>query len=235
MIKIPTLVSTVQALDYSLTMTSDGPPIPTSTSSPPPIPCPCRWRHEPAAGHWHLQRDGRVSMRTSDHPAVPSLLLPLRLPCGPVPPPTPRCRRAFSSRWRSGRRRTCSAPAADLPVVAWEGRTMGTESRVQLVDAPLTPPEVEALKTGIDQRLQINRQMSNYLPESEISRFNRAPANKPFPVLAGVRHRDAIHARPLPTLRRGLQSHPRPGHQPLGFRGVPGRAPPRPRTRSPPP
>jgi len=75
------------------------------------------------------------------------------------------------------------APGADLPLVAWEGRTMGTVYRVQLVDPRLTPSKITTLKNEVALRLQeINRQMSNYLPGSEISRFNRSSANKPFPV-----------------------------------------------------
>jgi thiamine biosynthesis lipoprotein len=75
------------------------------------------------------------------------------------------------------------APAGNLPVVAWEGRTMGTVYRIQLVDPKLPPSEIEALKLAVEQRLRkINLQMSHYIPDSEISRFNRAPANKPFPV-----------------------------------------------------
>ena len=46
------------------------------------------------------------------------------------------------------------------------------------------------LKAEIEKTLEeVNRQMSNYLPESELSRFNQAPANAPFrisPDFAGV-------------------------------------------------
>jgi thiamine biosynthesis lipoprotein len=49
---------------------------------------------------------------------------------------------------------------------------------------------VELLKNEVDRRLQeVNRQMSHYDPDSELSQFNRAPANKPFkvsPEFAGV-------------------------------------------------
>jgi FAD:protein FMN transferase len=51
------------------------------------------------------------------------------------------------------------------------------------VDAPLSPRQIEALKTEVDQRLkEVNRQMSHYQPDSDLSRFNRAPANVPFKV-----------------------------------------------------
>ena len=68
-------------------------------------------------------------------------------------------------------------------MVAWEGRTMGTVYTVKLVDARLTETQLGELKAEIEKRLlEINRQMSNYLPDSEVSRFNRAPAGEPFKV-----------------------------------------------------
>lgn len=67
---------------------------------------------------------------------------------------------------------------------------MGTVYTVKLVDAKLTEVQLEELRVEIEERLvEINRQMSNYLPDSEVSRFNRAPAGKPFkvsPELASV-------------------------------------------------
>lgn len=83
-----------------------------------------------------------------------------------------------------------AASAEDLPVVAWQGRTMGTVYTVKIVGAELKPAEVNALKAEVEARLQkVNRQMSTYLPDSEISRFNRSPANEAFqasPELASV-------------------------------------------------
>ena len=73
--------------------------------------------------------------------------------------------------------------ADDLPLVTWQGQTMGSTYTVKIVDARLTEPQTEALKDEVDQRLQrVNRQMSHYQPDSELSRFNRAPANTPFKV-----------------------------------------------------
>lgn len=73
--------------------------------------------------------------------------------------------------------------ADDLPVVGWQGKTMGTGYSVRLVDPKLPPEQVEALKKEIEGRLEeINRQMSNYIPDSEVSRFNRAPVGEPFKV-----------------------------------------------------
>lgn len=80
--------------------------------------------------------------------------------------------------------------AQDLPVVAWQGRTMGSDYVVKIVDAQLTETQVNLLKAEIEKTLEeVNRQMSNYLPDSELSRFNQAPANAPFkisPEFAGV-------------------------------------------------
>ena len=73
--------------------------------------------------------------------------------------------------------------AADIPVVRWEGRTMGSPYATQIVGADLPPVRVDALRGAIEQRLlEVNRQMSHYDPESELSRFNRAPASTPFKV-----------------------------------------------------
>ena len=77
----------------------------------------------------------------------------------------------------------CLASAADLPLITWEGQTMGSDYTVKLVEARLSDAQIEALKTEIDNRLkEVNRQISHYQPDSELSRFNRAPANVPFKV-----------------------------------------------------
>lgn len=79
----------------------------------------------------------------------------------------------------------CSGPsrATDLPVVTWHGQTMGSMYTVKIVGTNVTSAPVEALKTAIEHRLQeVNRQMSHYQPDSEISRFHRASVNVPFKV-----------------------------------------------------
>ena len=76
-------------------------------------------------------------------------------------------------------------PAAPpvLPVVEWQGRTMGSPYTVKIVDGGLTDADVSAIRGEIEKELQeVNRQMSNYQPDSELSRFNRAAANLPFKV-----------------------------------------------------
>lgn len=75
-----------------------------------------------------------------------------------------------------------SSPA-QLPVIRWEGRTMGSPYTVQIAGTNLTTTETDALKLAVEDRLkEINRQMSHYQPDSELSQFNRAPARTPFKI-----------------------------------------------------
>jgi thiamine biosynthesis lipoprotein len=75
------------------------------------------------------------------------------------------------------------AACAELPVVRWQGRTMGSPYTVQIVGTNLAPAQVEALQAAIEARLkEVNRQMSHYQPDSELSQFNHAPAHTPFKV-----------------------------------------------------
>jgi FAD:protein FMN transferase len=72
---------------------------------------------------------------------------------------------------------------ADLPLVAWNGETMGSVYTVKIVGTNLAASALDRLKKDVDDRLkEVNRQMSHYLSESELSRFNRAPAGEPFPI-----------------------------------------------------
>jgi len=60
---------------------------------------------------------------------------------------------------------------------------MGSPYTVQIVGTNLSPQEIDALKVEVEARLkEVNRQMSHYQPDSELSQFNRAPANTPFKV-----------------------------------------------------
>jgi FAD:protein FMN transferase len=62
------------------------------------------------------------------------------------------------------------------------GATMGTTYQIKLV-AELATVDHERLQTDVDQVLaEIDRQMSTYRPDSELSRFNRAPAGEWFGV-----------------------------------------------------
>jgi len=75
------------------------------------------------------------------------------------------------------------AEGAELAVTQWQGRTMGSPYTVKVVGTNLTQAQIDALQAEVDERLkEVNRQMSHYQPDSELSRFNRAPAHTPFKV-----------------------------------------------------
>jgi thiamine biosynthesis lipoprotein len=60
---------------------------------------------------------------------------------------------------------------------------MGSSYTVRLVVRELAEEELSALRTEVERELaEVNRQMSHYQPDSELSRFNRAPARTPFKV-----------------------------------------------------
>jgi len=74
----------------------------------------------------------------------------------------------------------CSRKPSELVII---GHTMGTTYLVKLVvEKGLTPDQV-VIKTAIDSLLsEINHQMSNWDPNSEISIFNRLNTEQPFTV-----------------------------------------------------
>lgn len=75
--------------------------------------------------------------------------------------------------------------AADLPLVTWQGETMGSAYTVKIVGATFTPAETDRLRAEVEARLrEVNRQMSHYQPDSELSRFNRSESTAPFKVSA---------------------------------------------------
>jgi thiamine biosynthesis lipoprotein len=75
------------------------------------------------------------------------------------------------------------ANAADVPVARWQGRTMGSPYTVQVVGLAPEAPQVTNLQARIEATLkEVNRQMSHYDPQSELSRFNVSPADAPYPV-----------------------------------------------------
>ena len=60
---------------------------------------------------------------------------------------------------------------------------MGTVYTVKISGTNLPSASRASLQKAVDDRLhEINRQMSHYQPDSEISRFNRAPANVAFSI-----------------------------------------------------
>lgn len=68
----------------------------------------------------------------------------------------------------------CSEAAQDL--VTLKGETMGTTYSVKLVGLPRSA-DLDAMKLGVHGVLEtVNRQMSTYRPESELSRLNAADA-----------------------------------------------------------
>jgi len=70
----------------------------------------------------------------------------------------------------------------------WElrGETMGTTYSIKIFDRTLKKKDAETLKRDIDNLLlEINRQMSTYIEDSEISRFNRHASTEPFRVASG--------------------------------------------------
>lgn len=78
----------------------------------------------------------------------------------------------------------CAPQDADVELLALDGRTMGTYWSVRIA-APPPGLDAEALRADLDAALvEVNAQMSNYDPESEISRFNRSPVGEWFEVSA---------------------------------------------------
>jgi thiamine biosynthesis lipoprotein len=62
---------------------------------------------------------------------------------------------------------------------------MGSVYTVKIVGTNLAPAAIATLKQALEDRLkEVNRQMSHYQPDSELSQFNRAPADETFPVSA---------------------------------------------------
>ncbi len=69
--------------------------------------------------------------------------------------------------------------------VAISGHTMGTTFHVVLADIGIDTKKAATVKDKMDSLLQtVNQQMSTYIQESEISRFNQYTDMKPFPVSA---------------------------------------------------
>ena len=78
-----------------------------------------------------------------------------------------------------------TAIATDLPLTEWQGETMGSTYTVKIAGTNVLSPQLDVLKQAVESRLkEVNRQMSHYQPDSELSRFNRAAADQPFPVSA---------------------------------------------------
>ncbi len=68
----------------------------------------------------------------------------------------------------------------------WTGYTMGTSYQVKVANAAVPQQDYKHLARSIDSVLvEVNRQMSTYIPQSEISVFNSRQSTEPFQVSAG--------------------------------------------------
>jgi len=66
---------------------------------------------------------------------------------------------------------------------ALSGQTMGTTYSIRIAHVQVRPREIRRLQADVDAALaEVNRQMSTWDPDSEISRFNRAGANEPVAI-----------------------------------------------------
>ena len=88
-------------------------------------------------------------------------------------------------------------PAMPL-LLSWEGRTMGTTYMVKIAGIAQDAARVVELKAAVEQRFDaINRKMSHYQPDSELSRFNNSTSLAPVKVSAEfakvVRHSLALN------------------------------------------
>ena len=77
-----------------------------------------------------------------------------------------------------------TAEELNRSVLQLTGQTMGSLYTVKLVECSLSPEQLNQLRDELDARVtEINRQMSHYLPASDLSKFGRGPANHPFKIL----------------------------------------------------
>lgn len=76
----------------------------------------------------------------------------------------------------------CSSQS-ELHQYTFSGRTMGTTYNIKIINKFLDATEVSNIETAIDSSLKkVNQQMSTYLPDSEISLFNKYDKSKPFEI-----------------------------------------------------
>jgi thiamine biosynthesis lipoprotein len=69
------------------------------------------------------------------------------------------------------------------------GPTMGTAYHVRFVQPDATKVDAQRLQQDVEQMLrEVDEQMSTYRDDSALSRFNRSPAGKWFPVSAATAH-----------------------------------------------
>ena len=76
-----------------------------------------------------------------------------------------------------------------LPLVSLAGKTMGTTYSVKYVAGPQQALTSEQMQTEIDSLLvNINQLMSTYIPDSELSLLNQAPAHTPIQLSPETSH-----------------------------------------------
>jgi len=74
-------------------------------------------------------------------------------------------------------------PSPDVPQYTWHGRTMGTTYMVKVTHTKLNANELAEIKNKVEEALiEVNRQMSPYDPQSEISKFNSSKDTTSFRV-----------------------------------------------------
>lgn len=84
----------------------------------------------------------------------------------------------------------CDRLSPPVEPTVFRGSSMGTTYEVKVVEEgrPLTAARREELQGAIDRALEtVDRQMSTYRPDSEVSRFNRHRTTEPFPLSAETR------------------------------------------------
>jgi len=82
-----------------------------------------------------------------------------------------------------------AAPSAASNVLTWEGRTMGTFYSVRIAGVAQDAKLAVELRGRVEGRLnELNRELSHYQPESEISRFNTSTSIAPCKVSAPFAH-----------------------------------------------
>ncbi len=80
--------------------------------------------------------------------------------------------------------------------IVWTGYTMGTTYQIKIAQVEIEKAQYQRMAKSIDSVLvDINRQMSTYQPQSEISAFNRTKSTAPFTVSKGFLAvtREALH------------------------------------------
>lgn len=76
-----------------------------------------------------------------------------------------------------------SEPPDPVDALLLQGETMGTTWKIRIAGEGLDPDLRERVRIETEHRLaDIDRWMSTWNPDSEISRFNAAPGTEPFPV-----------------------------------------------------